>query len=511
MAFQMSEGFRHRVLDLSESESRIRHVQSLASGSHVHLSGICGTGMAAVGSLLQQLGYRVTGSDKAFYPPMGEFVSTVAERLFHGYRAENLDSQPTLVVIGNNLSRGNPEVERVLAEGIPYASMPEVFSALLIGERQQCPTSIVISGTHGKTTTSAATSVLFDRAGRKPGYFIGGMPADLPGNIRPVAKDVALAERVVILEGDEYDSAFFAKWAKFHSYRPDIAVITSLEFDHADIYSSVSQIEEEFSSFAMRVPEAGLILVCGESERLRNLGKLWAESSEVKAKVCFYGQDEGYPFRLVDRRTGTKGQSLVFCLKGRELTVSTELSGVHNALNLLAAASVGLELALGEENLKSGIEQFHGVWRRQQVIYDKRGILVIEDFAHHPTAVLMTLEGLKEAHPERRLIAVYEPRSNTARRAFFQDDYLRSFAPADLAVLLEVSDAGHYSATGEIVALEVGKLVKDLAERGVKARSFFSVDALESFLLNETKSGDLVVLMSNGDFSGLPQRLVDRL
>ncbi len=509
------------VKELDEASiERARYVATLSPGAHIHISGICGTGTSAVLSLLKQLGYRVTGSDKAFYPPMGPRVKKLADAVYSGYAAENLEETPDLVVIGNALSKDNPEVQAVFERGLPYASMPEVFSALLIGSREECRTSIVVSGTHGKTTTTAALASILEDAGRHPGYFIGGVPNELPSGIRPVSKELLLANRVVVLEGDEYDSAFFAKYSKFHNYRPDIAIVTSLEFDHADIYQSLAEIELEFTRFVRRIPSDGMILVCDQGDSLAALADSWEKDPLVQATVLRYGLAESSDYQLLSRTPWQYqdipekriGQRLRFLLSGHEMEAKTTLSGQHNALNLLVCAAVARRLGVGDQELGQGIQNFTGVQRRQQILLEIAGITVIEDFAHHPSAVTTTLSGLKEAYPEKRLVAVFEPRSNTSRRGYFQEEYGKSFQSADLSVLREVQDAGSYSSTeDEIVALDVAQVKRDIKEGGGEAKSFAEVDAIRKYLLDELRSGDLVVLMSNGDFDGLSEILVNAL
>ena len=495
-----------------KSVFRAAYAAALPPGARIHLSGACGTGMASVLSLLKQLGFNVSGSDKAFYPPMGEVVRKTADRVYEGYSAENLRDAPDLVVIGNSLSRGNPEVEHVLEQGIPFASMPEVFEALLIGERTFCPVSLVVAGTHGKTTTTAAAAFLLERAGRKPGFFVGGMPREFETSVRPVSRDVALEKRVVVLEGDEYDSAFFAKYPKFHSYRPDCLILTSVEFDHADIYNNVEEIETEFTRLAASMPEKSLVLVCSESEGAAKLAESWRRSGVYKGELLFYGRGAEAAFKLLGRYPGPEGQRLHLRLDEVELQAQTPLSGEHNALNLLAAAGACKRLGVTAEALISGITGFTGVRRRQQIIASCGGITAIEDFAHHPTAVAVTLAGLREAYAGRRIIAVFEPRSNTSRRAFFQEEYPGSFESADIVVLREVADAGGYQGTGqEIVALDVRRIMEELKERGKEARAFAGIDEILDFLLAKKAPGDVIVLMSNGDFGGLPLRLAEEL
>lgn len=496
--------------DYPSSLARVAAVAKLKAGAHVHVSGICGTGMAAVATLLKVLGYKVTGSDKAFYPPIGDTVRALGvARLFESYSAENLEPRPDLVVIGNSLSRGNPEVEAVLERGIPFASMPELFSALLIGDHTHCANSVVVAGTHGKTTTSAAIATLLDSAGLRPGYFVGGVPQNLPGNVRQVDTTLPVERRFVVLEGDEYDSAFFAKWPKFHSYRPDILVATSLEFDHGDIYQNLAEIEAEFSRLVISVPRSGAILVCDQGEHMSRVINEWRNSDARMAELLVYGLGEGADFRLLERTQREGKQHLRFKLRDRELQCSTTLSGVHNALNLLSTAAVGVLADLSDSEIVRGIESFLGVWRRQQVLADISGVTVIEDFAHHPTAVDVTLWGLREKYAGRRVVAVFEPRSNTSRRGYFQAEYSRAFAAADLVVIKEVVDASGYSKTAEdLKPLDVKKLVEAIKETGKSAVSFGANDAILDYLMAALKSGDVVVLMSNGDFGGLMQQVV---
>ena len=502
------------------SVERIRFVRALSPGSHVHISGICGTGTAAALSLLKQLGFRVTGSDKAFYPPMGELVRKMADGVFEGYAAENLAETPALVLIGNALSRGNPEVEYVLENNIPFASLPEVFSALLIGSREDCRTSIVVTGTHGKTTTAAILASFLDFAGRKPGYFVGGIPTSLPSNIRPPSVEMPSARRVVVIEGDEYDSAFFAKYSKFHCYRPDIAIITSLEFDHADIYNSIEEIEAEFNCFVRGLPADGMVLYCDTSERLVSLAEQWRASPEVLASVIPYGLSEQSPYHLKKRSQWQYqdiprpryGQKLECSFGDHELVLRTMLTGEHNALNVLVSAAVSRRLGVGDEELGDAAKAFTGVKRRQQVIAEIGGITAIEDFAHHPSAVATTIAGLKESYPGRRLVVVYEPRSNTSRRAFFQDAYATAFNAADSVVIRDVLDPGTYSKTeSEISSLDVAKLVADINAQNIPAIAFASVPEILEYLKSELGRGDVVVLMSNGSFDGLPQKLPEVL
>jgi UDP-N-acetylmuramate: L-alanyl-gamma-D-glutamyl-meso-diaminopimelate ligase len=488
-----------------ESFARIKAVSALSPGAHIHLSAICGTGMGSVASLLKQRGFYITGTDKRFYPPMGDVVRSLADKLYEGYQEENLSPRPELVVIGNNLSKDNPEVQAVLKNNIPFASMPEVFGALLIGDHHYCGTSIVVTGTHGKTTTTAAVATILETAHRKPGYFVGGVPNNLPGGVRPPDFARAMEERVVVLEGDEYDSAFFAKWPKFLSYRPDILIITSIEFDHADIYENLVEIEREFSRLVSMMPKNGLVLVADHGKSLERLVAGWKKNAPCK--VLTYG--ESGDLKLVFRKPSPEGQKLELKLSKFSVTADAKMGGIQNALNLLAAAGACEFFGLSADEISKGIETYTGVLRRQTVHgLITSGATMIEDFAHHPTAVKLTLDGIKEQYPNKRIVAAYEPRSNTSMRSIFQEDYTAAFGAADLVLLLTVGDGKIYNNTkSEVGKLNVEKLTEDLKSQGKEALVFSSASELGDWILAETGEKDLVVCMSNGDFGGLIQRL----
>lgn len=500
----------------NNSISRTNAISKLRPGAHVHIIGIAGAGTAAVCALLKQLGFKVTGSDKAFYPPMGDVVRNLADELFEGFSENNLKPHPDLVVIGNSIRANNTEAHYALSNNLPYASMPEIFAALLIGDRTHSSKSIVVIGTHGKSTTTGLIANMLDKANFRPGYFVGGVVKDLPSTIRPIDLSMPLERRFVVLEGDEYDSAFFAKWPKFHSYRPDILVVTSLEFDHADIYRNVEEIEIEFSRLVEKMPLDGIILACGDEERLNSLAHKWMDNSAVKAKVFLYGAKDSCDFILLGRRQVNENdalkQTLELGLDGETLKLTTRLLGEYNALNVLAAAAVGKKLGLTECEILPGIEHFCGVARRQDIVAEINGITVMEDFAHHPTAVRAVLRSLRESYPHRRLIAVFEPRSNTSRRSCFQQDYERAFDQANLSIIAEVKDTAIYSNTAsDAKTLDAKQMVEIIKKRGGQALALSNATAIKDFLLGEFRTGDLVVIMSNGDFDGLLPSLLNDL
>jgi UDP-N-acetylmuramate: L-alanyl-gamma-D-glutamyl-meso-diaminopimelate ligase len=499
----------------SSAESRIEYIRKLEKGSHIHISGVCGTGTGAVLSLLKQLGFYVTGSDKAFYPPMGEVVKATADIVYEEFSESNLYNKPALVVIGNALSRGNPEVEYVIKEGLPFCSMPEVFSALLIGTREECPTSVVVSGTHGKTTTSSLIASVLADAGMSPGYFIGGVLTGnvLKGSVRSFSRELPVSQRTVVLEGDEYDSAFFAKYSKFHCYRPDVAVVTNIEFDHADIFEDLDAIKNEFRGFIKRVPKSGAVIVCADSLDAHALVKEVLASSPAAPAIISYGSIEGATVQLVDRKNWVyqqipeirQGQILTYRYKGEQIEVKTKLSGLHNALNIGAALSVCFFIGLKKEVVLKGIHAYHPVKRRQQIIVEKNGVVLIEDFAHHPTEVKATLEGIREAYPGKRLVAVFEPRSNTARRAFFRDEYKAALSLADIVVIKEVeSSLSTYSGVAFSTALfEVSELAGLLDQTGKTVFYHNKIELLVKYVSSICLEDDVIVVMSNGDFGDI--------
>jgi UDP-N-acetylmuramate: L-alanyl-gamma-D-glutamyl-meso-diaminopimelate ligase len=501
-----------RKVQEEESVRRIAEMSQLATGSHIHIIGISGAGTAQLAVLLKELGYRVSGSDKAFYPPAGPLVQRTVDRVFSGFSSENLNPRPDWVIVGNSVGPSNEEAVGAEQLGIPFSSMPEALAAFLIGDHNYCGTSIVAAGTHGKTTTSAALAEMLDSCGLAPGFFVGGVPHSFESGLRQVDLSRPAKERVVVLEGDEYDSAFFAKWPKFHSYRPDILIITSLDFDHGDIYASIEEIETEFSLLVQRVPESGTILINDSHDRLQKLAKLWRENSNVKARILFYGEASDSTYKVIGRQVSSGKQELELSLAGTGIQTKVQLIGRHNAHNLTAVAAVGSILGIEPSRLASGLASVKGVQRRQTVLVDNGDILLIEDFAHHPVEVAATLRAVKEAYPTNRLVAVFEPRSNTSRRDFFQHDYAESLAVADVVLIKTVDDASGYSKTADpIVGLDVPKIIDELHDRGVFASCYSSSNDVFSGVLEQKRNGDVVVVMSNGSFDGLAQKLQAKL
>jgi len=461
-------------------------------GGHIHLIAICGVGMASLAGLLHSHGYRVTGSDQNVYPPMSTFLERLGIPVLSGFREEHLKERPQLVVIGNAVSRNNPEVEAVLRVGIPYISFPQALGRFLIGSKR----SIVIAGTHGKTTTTALMAWVLNQAGWEPSFFIGGMPVDFDSGFHRGG------EKWVVLEGDEYDSAFFDKGPKFLHYKPEKVILTSLEFDHADIYRDLEHLKGAFQRLMEMIPPTGTLLVCNEYEAAREIAVF------ARCPVMFYGGGDPSGWEARNLRVQS-GQSVFEpCFKGRsEGMVRTQLLGRHNVSNALAVYAMSRELGIEAEILKDSLATFSGVKRRQEVKGEVRGITVIDDFAHHPTAVRETIEAVRAGYPGRRLWAVFEPRSNTSRRRIFAHEFPQALSGADRVVL-----AGLYQPEKipERDRLSVEEVVREINRLSGDSRAVFieKTQEIPVYVAAEADTGDVILVMSNGGFDGVQERIL---
>jgi UDP-N-acetylmuramate: L-alanyl-gamma-D-glutamyl-meso-diaminopimelate ligase len=460
---------------------------------HIHLLGICGTGMAALAGILKEQGHRVTGSDEHAYPPMSDFLAGLGIPVVNGYGPENLAPAPDLVVVGNVIRRENPEAQAVLARDLPRLSLPEALNRFLVGDRQ----SLVVTGTHGKTTTTAIIAWLLYALGLDPGFMVGGIAKNFDANYRVGQGPY------VVLEGDEYDTAFFDKRPKFIHFRPRVSVVTSIEFDHADIYPDLDRIIQAFESFLEQVPPAGRVLAWGDAPLVRQVCRV------SRAPVSFYGTDGDLAWQAAD---------ITPVLGGMEFTVRRDgarwgdfqlpLLGTHNVLNALAALAVVAEVGAEPEGLRKALLDFQGVKRRQEVVRETWSILLMQDFAHHPTAVAATLKAVRQGNPGRRLVAVFEPRTNTSRRKVFQEPYAHAFNDADLILVREPPDLWKVPPEEQFSSRQ---LVADLTAQGKKALYYPDTDQLLFGLLQNLGVGDLVLVMSNGDFDHRVPRLCEAL
>ena len=460
---------------------------------HIHLLGICGTGMAALAGILQEQGYLVTGSDEHAYPPMSTFLEGLGIKVINGYQPENLEPAPDLVVVGNVIRRENPEAQAVLDKDLPRLSLPEALNRFLVGNRH----SIVVTGTHGKTTTTALIAWLLYATGKDPGFMVGGIARNFNSNYRTGRGDY------VVLEGDEYDTAFFDKRPKFLHFRPQLAVLTSIEYDHADIYPDLERVIGAFQSLVEQAPADGKILAWGDAPLVRQVCRNAAPA------VSFYGLKEDAAWRAGEIVAGPKGTSFTVFRKGLKWgRFFSPLHGLHNVWNALAALAVLAEVGEEPEALQETLEGFKGVKRRLESAGEYQGVLVLEDFAHHPTAVAVTLEAVRQAYPERRLVAVFEPRTNTSRRRIFQEPYARAFKDADLVIIREPPDLWKVEPEEQFSSQQ---LVADLTAQGKEAFYYSDTDLLLEGLLQKLRPGDLALIMSNGDFDHLLPRLCQAL
>jgi len=451
--------------------------------------------MATLAAMLKRKGLHVRGSDQDVYPPMSDFLAAEGIPVMAGYRPDHITADLDRVVVGNAISRGNLELEEVLDRRIRYASLPEVVRDHFLWDARP----MVIAGTHGKTTTTALAGWLLTSGGLDPSVLVGGVARNLGDH----GSSYRLGGgREFVIEGDEYDSAFFDKTAKFLKYLPHVAVVNNVEFDHADIYADLAAVSLAFRRLVTLVPRRGLVLVGADSPDALAL-KTFAVS---RVETFGLGDDADWQAHgLTPAGVGTR-----FDVRRRGVpfgTFEVPLVGAHNVRNALAATAVAVEAGLEAKAIDEGLRSFAGVKRRLEVVGVSDGVTVYDDFAHHPTAVAETLAGLRAAHPGSRVWAVFEPRSASSCRRIFQDDFARAFAPADEVLLAPV----FRSTLPEPERLSIETLVDDLRERGQSARAAASIDAIVEAIVDGHHAGDLVVIMSNGSFGGLHKRLLAAL
>jgi UDP-N-acetylmuramate: L-alanyl-gamma-D-glutamyl-meso-diaminopimelate ligase len=467
----------------------------LSDRKRIHLIGICGTAMATLAALLRQRGHDVRGSDQNIYPPMSDFLAAEGIPTLTGYSAEHITPDIDLVVVGNAISRGNPELEAVLERDVRYCSLPEAIRDQFLWHAR----SIVLAGTHGKTTTTALTGWLLTAADLEPTVLVGGIALNLgaAGSSYRVGRGGDF-----VIEGDEYDSAYFDKTAKFLKYLPDVAVINNIEFDHADIYRDLDEVMLAFKRLVNLVPRNGLLLLGADSPNALSLRERAVSPCET------FGLGEAADWRasgiehvngttrfLVERRGEPFGR------------FESPMLGEHNVRNALAAIAVGCFAGLGAHELADGLRRFKGIKRRLETVGVANEVLVLDDFAHHPTAVHETLSALRTGFPDRRIWAVFEPRSASSCRRIFQDDFARAFGPADEVIIASV----FRSSLPEAERLSGDQLVADLTARGQHARYEPEVDGIIATIVAEQRPGDIVLLMSNGGFGGIHRKLLQAL
>lgn len=469
-------------------DSSLNHIPDHVS--HVHLMGICGTGMGALAGMLKSAGYRVTGSDEQVYPPMSDYLASLDIPVLEGYAPENLSPAPDLVVVGNVIRAINPEAAALGQAKIPYVSFPQALSHYFIAGK----TALVVCGTHGKTTTSSLLATLLRSVGEAPSFMIGGIVQAFGRNFNIAPGPYFVAE------GDEYDTAFFDKGPKFLHYRPQICILTSVEFDHADIYADFKAVQAAFRRLVAILPPDGCLVACLDDPAVAEL------AATSPCRVIGYGEAVGSDFRLVDLAVTPQGTSFRVLKKGAVFgKFMSRMPGRHNALNSLAVIAVLDRLGFAAEAIGKALLDFQGVRRRQEVRGVARGVTVIDDFAHHPTAVRETLAALGQAYAGQRLIAVFEPRTNSSRRRVFQAAYEAAF---DHATQVLVREATALTSLPEVERFSSAELVSGLRQRGLDAHYFAATEDILTFLNRQARTGDVVAILSNGAFDNIHPRLL---
>ncbi len=453
-----------------------------------HFTGICGTAMGAVAAAMKQRGFTVTGSDANVYPPMSDFLRGQGIPIAEGYREENIPADTDVVIIGNAISRGNPEAEAALDRKLLYHSLPEVLKEFFLRGKR----NFVVSGTHGKTTTTSMLAWLLRNAGRDPGFLIGGLPKNLGQGA------VFTNSEFNVLEGDEYDTAFFDKRSKFLHYLPECVVVNNIEFDHADIYDSIDAIKLTFKRLLNIVPRGGVAFVNGDEPNCLEV------AANAPCPVSTVGFSETCSLRIENVSYETDRSS--FVLGGERYSV--RMTGEFNVRNAAMAVVSATFAGLTPDEIREGLESFDGVARRQELKGEVNGIKIIDDFAHHPTAIKLAVQSLRQRYTDGRLWILFEPRSNTTKRSVFQHELAEALALPDFAVVAAIADL-HKVPEGQ--RLDPDKLASDIAAMGGHGRYIQTVEEIVAIVAAEAKPGDTVAVLSNGGFGGIHGKLLAAL
>lgn len=465
----------------------------MSKPTRYYLIGVCGTAMASLAGMLQARGFSVSGSDSDVYPPMSDYLDRLGIRTYKGYNESHVqDAKPDIVVIGNAVSRGNPEVEYVLDSGIRFQSMAETVKELFIRGKK----SIVVAGTHGKTTTTAMMSWVLQTAGRDPSFLVGGIAENFGGSFRlGNGKDF-------VIEGDEYDTAFFDKGPKFLHYLPQMLLLKNIEYDHADIYPDIESLKIAFRRLINIVPRSGLIIAGIDSPIVREL--IPAAFSRVAEVGIERGQWQA-------RNIASAGEGMTFQVFKGETHLgdfAIPMLGAFNVQNALGVIVAGKELGIENDVIQSGLTSFKSVKRRLELRGEVENIRIYDDFAHHPTAVLETLRAVRERYPRDRIWAVFEPRSHTSRRKVFEQDFIKSFDPADNVIVARVFGAKQLNAEEQ---LSPDSVVDGVRARGKAAVTFDTTDEIAAYVAGNAMPGDQIVVMSNGGFDGVHNKILEGL
>jgi UDP-N-acetylmuramate: L-alanyl-gamma-D-glutamyl-meso-diaminopimelate ligase len=465
---------------------------------HFHLIGICGTAMASLAGMLQARGHTVTGSDENVYPPMSTMLESLGIKVLQGYEASHLEPTPDCVIIGNAIPRGNAEVEATLNRKLLYRSQAEVVKEEFIRGRR----SLVVAGTHGKTTTTSIAAWVMQCGGLDPSFLVGGVVQNFGSSFRVTGSNY------FVIEGDEYDTAYFDKGPKFMHYLPELAVVNNIEFDHADIYADLDAVRLAFRRLMNLVPGNGRLIAGWDSPNVRTVvGQLGAK---LHTQIETFGLAEDARWRATDIDYAGDMTSFRVMRDGAECgRFRTPLIGEFNVRNCLAVMIAADAWGIERDTINEALVSFKSVRRRAEVRGEAGGVIVIDDFAHHPTAVRETLLALKQKYAGRRLFAIFEPRSWSSRLAVFQEDYARAFSSADYVVIAAVFDSSKANEKGSV--LDTNRLIEEISAQGKPAFNVDGVDQIVTQVSSELRRGDVVAVMSNGGFGGIHEKLLDAL
>ena len=465
---------------------------------HYHLIGICGTAMASLAGMLQARGHHVTGSDLNVYPPMSTMLEQLGIKVAQGFKREHLTPAPDCVIVGNAIPRGNPEVEETLKRKLLYRSQAEVVKEEFIRGRH----SLAVAGTHGKTTTTSIAAWVMDQGGLNPSFLIGGVAQNFGSSFRVTQGDY------FIIEADEYDTAYFDKGPKFMHYLPELAIVNNIEFDHADIYADLDAVKLAFRRFMNLVPENGRLIAGWDSPNVRQVVESFGE--RLFTRVETFGTDSSAKWQVRNPDfSGGLSRFDVFCENQSWGEFQTPLVGEFNLLNCLAVIVAADAWGVSKDKIQGALASFQNVKRRAEVRGEEQGVVVIDDFAHHPTAVRETLRALRARYRDRRLIAVFEPRSWSSRLAVFQQDYANAFVAADYVVIANVFDSQKVTEKGR--ALNTNELIDAISKQGKPAFALPDADQIVAHIVPELRSGDVVAIMSNGGFGGIHDKILTAL
>jgi len=465
---------------------------------HYHLIGICGTAMASLAGMLQARGHRVTGSDENVYPPMSTMLADLGIPVMQGYHAEHLVPAPDCVIVGNAIPRGNAEVEETLNRKLLYRSQAETVKEEFIRGRR----SLVVAGTHGKTTTASIAAWVMDQGGLDPTFLVGGVVQNFDQSFRVTESDY------FVIEGDEYDTAYFDKGPKFMHYLPELAIVGNIEFDHADIYADLPAVKTAFRRLMNLVPGNGRLIAGWDSPVVREVVAEMGERLYTRLDTFGTCEDAMWQARDLDY-TNELARFRVF-REGQEWgEFETTLIGDFNIRNCLAVIVAADAWGINQQAINDALRSFKSVRRRMQVRGTERGVTVIDDFAHHPTAVRETLQALRTKYKQNRLVAVFEPRSWSSRLAVFQEDYAHAFKSADYVVISSVFDSSKATEKGRV--LDTDRLMRDISGQGKPALRLDGADEIVRHLAPELRAGDVVAIMSNGGFGGIHDKLLNAL